>query len=64
MSAVPIQRKVMQELRARTGDQIADQLRGEKAEGDAVAAISIGGENALLSRHGTGGRESEDTRQD
>jgi hypothetical protein len=52
-STVPVQSEIIQELRSRAGDQVADQLRSKKAECDAVAAISIGGKDALLAGHGT-----------
>src|SRR5580700_11147211 len=52
-AATPVQREIGQEWRGRSRDQVADQLRGEKAEGDAIAAVSIGGKNALCSGHRT-----------
>src|ERR1700760_4095343 len=38
-SSVPIKRKIIQQGRTRPRDQIADQLRRQKTEGDAIAAI-------------------------
>jgi len=56
--AVPIQREVAYQRRTGARDQIADQLRGEKAEGDAVAAIAIGGVDAFGARHRTDQRQA------
>src|SRR5882757_10181345 len=42
-----VDREVIQQWRMPSGDQGADQFGGEIAEGDAVAAIAVGGEQVL-----------------
>jgi hypothetical protein len=48
---IPIQREVGQKRRTRPSDQAADQLCGEKTEGDAVTAVAIGRVDVLLAGH-------------
>jgi hypothetical protein len=42
LAAVAIDGEVAQQWRSFSGDQIADQTRGEKTECDPVAAIAVG----------------------
>src|SRR4051812_16930217 len=57
VAAVTIDRKICQQRRSFAGDQVADQARGQKAEGDAVATIAVGRIDAL------GAGERADQRQ-
>jgi hypothetical protein len=41
VAAVTIDRKICEQRRSFAGDQVADQARGEKTEGYAVAAIAV-----------------------
>src|SRR3954447_17462958 len=58
VAAVTIDRKICEKRRSFSGDQVADQTRGEKTEGDAVAAIAVSRIDALGAGDRTDQRQS------
>lgn len=60
MSARSVEGKVVQQGQGGVAacDQSAEQLRGEEAEGDAIAAISLGGADARMAGYRSDQRQA------